>query len=60
MPPETKRPVEEDHTVDRKDPRPLPPGPPDADDIDFRRDRDHSAPGFSGTPGAGPNPTSSV
>lgn len=55
------RPVQEDHTAkgDRRD-APLPPGPPDADDIDFRRPDEHRSPGYSGPPGAGPNPTSSV
>ncbi|MGC3965284.1 MAG: hypothetical protein QM803_18745 [Rhodocyclaceae bacterium] len=55
------RPVEADRTVnDKRRDAPLPPGPPDADDIDFRRPGEHRSPGYSSPPGAGPNPTASV
>ena len=54
------RSVEEDFSADKpRENSPLPPGPPDADDVDFKADKDRSEPGFESIPGAGPNPTKS-
>lgn len=51
-----------DHTAagERKPGAPLPPGPPDASDVDFKKDDKGAGKGFSSVPGAGPNPTSGV
>lgn len=57
-PPDKDANVAEDHTADPRPAsgKPLPPGPPDANDIDFKPTRNHQHPGFRSTPGAGPNP----
>jgi len=57
--PKTLHDVAADHTAkdERKPGAPLPPGPPEADDVDFIAPGEKQSPGYRGVPGAGPNPT---
>ncbi|MDB6060329.1 MAG: hypothetical protein JWM78_432 [Verrucomicrobiaceae bacterium] len=55
---DSKRDVFKDHTVEKNErANSSPPGPAIPGEADFEPQRHKQSPGFSSTPGAGPNPT---